>query len=415
MNLGRNNSGGFTISPFVILAGVGIIVGGFIIGMATPSVFPVQASSEAAQVDSLFRFMLVIGGAIFLLVQGMLVYSIIRFRRREGDDADGPTIHGNTTLELIWTVIPSIIVLFLVVYSYSVWVSIQEPKDDELVVEVVGQRYNWNFTYTDPLGRLDDLPTQTFSDPMLHTYVGRPMLLQMETRDVNHSFWVPTMRIKQDLIAGRTTTVRFTPTKEGRYRVVCTELCGGGHGAMYSYIQVYADEQAWLSTFVDRRVENILNPPADPILQGADKLASNVYPCSGCHILQDEEFGIDWAGVTGPTLENIGDTAGRRLAETGNANVAEYLVTSIRHPNDYLVPGFGAGVMPQFGPSPTQPDNWDPAGGAYYVGMSDESLLQVVAYLCTQTADGSNACGDDESARNDSIQAAVDLAREGFE
>lgn len=412
MNLeNKSNSLAGFLTPGVILAGVGIIVGGFVIGLATPAIFPIQASSEAEQIDQLFQWLLTIGGAIFLLVQGLLLYSVIRFRAKPGDTTDGPPIHGNVMLEFIWTAIPSLIVVFLVIYSYSVWVNIQAPKENELVVRAIGQRYNWSFTYTDPLNRLANLETQTFSDSVLHTYVGRPVLLEMETRDVNHAFWVPTMRIKQDLIAGRTTTVRFTPTEVGRYRVVCTELCGGGHGQMYTFIQVYENEEQFLTAFVDRRVEAILNPPDDPVLQGAALLAQNVYPCSGCHVLQDEENGIAWSGLTGPSMQLIGDTSVRRAQAAGNATVAEYLAESIRWPNDYIVPGFAAGLMPQFGPFAQQPADWSPSMGAYYFPMSDDSLYQILHYLCTRTEDGTNACGDDEESIDANIREAIALQR----
>lgn len=413
MNLGKSKSGAAgLINVWTIVAGVVIIIGGFLIGLVTPGILPVQASSEAAQVDELFRWLLTIGGAIFLLVEGLLLYSVIRFRRRPGDDSDGPPIHGNVTLELIWTGIPAIIVLFLVIYSYSVWVDIRAPKSDEMVVRAVGQRYNWAFTYTDPLNRLTNVEQQTFTDSVLHTYVGRPVLLEMETRDVNHAFWVPTMRIKQDLLAGRTTTIRFTPTREGRYRIVCTELCGGGHGAMYSFIEVHPDETSYLAAFIDPRVDLILNPPADPVLQGAALLAQNIYPCSGCHVLADEDNGIAWSGLTGPSLQAIGETAQRRAGASGQANAAEYIAHSIRHPNDYIVPGFAAGLMPQFGPFAQQPADWSASEGAYYYPMSDDDLVRIVSYLCTRTSTGENACGEDPVERDALIQEAVAVQRE---
>lgn len=412
MNLSKNKSGvAGLLTVWPLLAGVAIIIGGVVIGALTSSIFPVQASSEAEQVDTLFSWLLTIGGAIFLLVQGLLLYSVIRFRRKPGDEADGPPIHGNVTLELIWTAIPAIIVLFLVIYSYSVWVNIQSPKADELVVRAVGQRYNWTFSYSDPLNRLASVEQQTFNDSVLHTYVGRPVLLEMETRDVNHAFWVPTMRIKQDLLAGRTTTVRFTPTREGRYRIVCTELCGGGHGAMYSFIYVHANEEDWMSSFIDQRVDLILNPPADPILQGAALLSQNVYPCSGCHMLEDPENGIAWGGMTGPSLQTMGETALRRAQATGQPSAAHYIANSIRHPNDYIVAGFAAGLMPQFGPDAQQPADWSPSEGAYYAAMSDESLTQIVSYLCTRTSSGENACGEDQAARDQLIADAVAAQR----
>ncbi len=393
LSVGRGGLGSSTII-IIVIAAVAIIFGGYVISSFTPALLPVQASGEAEQVDALFRVLMFLGGIVFLLVQGLLVVTIIRYRRKPGDEGDGAHFSGNPTLEIVWTAIPAAIV-FLAIYSYSVYVNIREPKPDELHVDVLGARFAWTFTYEDPLGRLPEDGPQTFNDSVLHTYVGRPVVLSMRTNDVNHAFWVPTMRIKQDLLAGRTTSVRFTPTQAGRYRIVCTELCGGGHGAMFSYIQVYATEQEWMERFIDIRVDRILNPPTDPVEVGRAVLAEGKYPCAGCHKLDD----LGWAGITGPNLNGIADTAARRASTAGQASPEAYLANSIRHPNDYIAPGFQRNVMPLFGPTQDEPAEVD---GAYYVYMPDADLVGIVSYLCTQTATGTPTCGDTEM-----IEAAV--------
>lgn len=386
LSVGRGGLGSSTII-IIVVAAVAIILGGFVISSFTPSLLPVQASGEAEQVDALFRVLMFLGGIVFLLVQGLLVVTIVRYRRKPGDESDGAHFSGNPTLEIIWTAIPAVTIVFLAIYSYSVWVNIREPKADELHVDVLGARFAWTFTYEDPLGRLPEDGPQSFNDAVLHTYVGRPVVLSMRTSDVNHAFWVPTMRIKQDLLAGRTTDVRFTPTLAGRYRIVCTELCGGGHGAMFSYIQVYANEQEWMERFIDIRVDRILNPPTDPVVVGRSLLEEAKYACAGCHKLDD----LGWAGVTGPNLNGIADTAARRASTSGQASAEGYLANSIRHPNAYTVPGYQNNVMPQFSPLSEEPAQVD---GAYYVYMPDEDLVGIVSYLCTQSATGTPTCGD---------------------
>ncbi|GAB4515566.1 MAG: cytochrome c oxidase subunit II [Anaerolineae bacterium] len=397
MDLGRNNSNNNgVLLPVIGGVALVLIIGGFLIAQLTGSAFPVQASAESEQIDALFSVLLGIGGAVFLLVQGLLVYSVIRFRRREGDESDGPTIHGNVLLELIWTAIPAVIVLGLVIYSYIVWVDIREPKDNELVVQAVGQRYAWTFGYYEP--RLDcegdqvderlDCETRTvnpnINSNILHTYSGRPVRMVMNTTDVIHSFWVPTMRIKQDLLPGRTTEIRFTPTEPGEYRVVCTELCGAGHGQMYAAIIVHDSEETYLANFLDPAVESVVVPPADPVQLGGQLLASGTYPCSGCHVLQDEEFGISWNGNTGPSLEGLGDRAGNRVA---GQSAEEYIFVSLYDTDAYLVPGYG-NLMLQF-----QHD--DASAPAY---MPKEDAQAIVAYLCTQTTSGESACDLDNLA-----------------
>ncbi len=391
MNLSAKGGGSGFNPVLIILGGAIVLVGGYLISLLAPSLFPVAASAEAGPIDQLFQVMLFLGGVVFMLVEGLLIVSIVRFRARKGETGDGANFNGNITLEVIWTIIPAIVVVFITLYSYQVWVDIRAPKDDELLIEANGQRFVWSFTYTDPLDRLAELNTQTFSDNVLHTYVGRPVRLKMYTSDVNHAFWVPTMRIKQDLLAGRETEIGFTPTVAGRYRVVCAELCGSGHGGMFTYIQVYATEQEWLERFIDPKVDFIVNPPSDPVVLGQVTLQSGrdgrAYPCSGCHVLDE----LGWAGVTGPSLNGIADTADRRAQSNGLADAADYIAQSIRHPNAYAVPGFNLGVMPQFGGEETEPEAVD---GAYYMYMPTTDLINIVSYLCTQTATGDSACGD---------------------
>lgn len=386
----------------IAIIGVLLIVGGFIIGLLTPSLFPAQASAEAPLIDNLFHTMLIIGGAIFLLVQGLLVYSAIKFRAKPGDTSDGIHLHGNTTLEIIWTAIPAVIVTVLTILSWNVFNIMQAPKDDELVVHTTAARFNWAFAYDAPLSLVEaqgvdvanlNLPdnvkadiadgTLTIASTELHTYANRPVRMDMQSRDVIHAFWVPVFRVKQDVIPGRTTTVRFTPTlpndpsnAESWYPVKCTELCGAQHGAMVAYTVVHPDEasfNAWMS----ERMMGVLFPPPDPVERGFQLLSSNIYPCYTCHIDANlAEF--NWNGNVGPNLTAVGDRAvGARANATGLSGV-EYLTQSIHEPGAYLVPGYG-NLMPN-------------------LGISDCDTRAMVAYLCTQTASGEPACTIDTDA-----------------
>ena len=387
MDLGKGNntpqSNGALIGIVAVLTVV-LTVGGFIIAQFTPTLFPDQASAEGAQVDELFKVMLGIGGAIFLLVEGALIYSILRFRKRQGDESDGPTVHGNVTLEIIWTSIPAVIVFVLVIYSYQVWTDVRAPKDDELTVYAQGFRFGWAFEYEDP--RLAALEEETgedatgrFNTNELHVYVGQPVRMVMNTQDVIHAFWVPEMRIKQDLLPGRTTEIRFTPqmvdNREAseyplQYRVVCTELCGSGHGNMWASIFVHESEESYMG-WIDAEVDRILNPPEDPALQGFNVLNGGAYGCQSCHVLEEEREGesFAWEGITGPSLEGIADRAGERVP---GQTAEEYLFESIYDTDAHLVTGYQNLMNPfQF---------QDPSM-AYY--MPKEDSIQIVSFLCT--------------------------------
>lgn len=350
----------------LVIAGIFIIGGGFLISTVTPLIFPPEASAESSQIDNLFRIMLIIGGAIFLLVQGLLAYSVWRFRVRPGDTTDGINLHGNTTLEIVWTAIPAVIVFVLTILSFNVWQSIQAAKPNEMAVNVKGARFNWAFSYEVPDPR-DTTKMLTINATELHVYVNQPVVLRMQTQDVIHSFWVPAFRIKQDLIPGRTTEVRFTPTQANTYPIKCAELCGAAHGEMVSRVVVHPDEADYMAWF-NAALDQVLNPPADPVVRGRQILASNIYPCYTCHVESD----LGWTGNVGPSLNGIGDRAATSRANATGLTAYDYLYQSIHEPGAYLVPGFGP-LMPQ-------------------LGIPDCEVQAMVAYLCTQTASGTPAC-----------------------
>jgi cytochrome c oxidase subunit 2 len=375
-----------------VLAGVAVVllVGGFLIMSVLSRSVPPEASAEAVQTDGLLRVLLIIGGFIFLLVEGVLVYSIWRYRARPNETEDGINLHGNTTLEIVWTATPAVIVFLLTILSYQLFVNMETPKPNEMVVHVDARRFNWAFTYDvtpDQFPadvKVSDLPANiqdnlnkngkiSFTATELHTYVGRAMQLQMVPQDVIHAFWVPAFRLKQDVIPGRTTTVRFTPqdvpgaTYPASYPLRCAELCGAGHGMMTTSVIVHKDE-ADFRAWQDAEVKKAVFPPVDPVERGRAILASNVYPCYTCHVESD----LGWNGNVGPSLNGVGDrAAGIRAATTGQTP-EEYLYTAVHDPTAYLVPGYGP-LMPQ-------------------LNIPECEARSIVAYLCTQTASGTPSC-----------------------
>ena len=247
---------------------------------------PVQASEQAPLIDDLFNAMVTIGTALFIVVQGAIVYSMIRFRRRKGDDTDGLPIDGNLPLEALWTAIPAVIVVGLGLYSVVVFQEMggfspgghhghgtmvamapqpsvvdidpllaQAGPDGgidskvqvygfgassrgsgnppDLTVNVTGMQYAWIFRY----------PGTGIVDGELHVPVGQDVQLIIEALDVIHSFWVPQFRLKQDALPGEAAELRFVATREGTYPVVCAELCGAYHGAMRTQVIVHSVDE----------------------------------------------------------------------------------------------------------------------------------------------------------------------------
>ncbi len=380
-----------------------LFIGGYFIAEMTPWLMGPQASTQANVVDGLLYTMMYIGGMVFLLVQGLILWAVIFYRRRAGDNADGPNVHGNNALEFIWTLIPSIVVFVLTIYSYQVYIVSRAPQDNELIVDVIAQRYAFGFSY------YDEATETVVNDSVLRTYVEmdedgevlatRPVRLQMEANDVIHSMWIPSMRVKQDMLPGRSTELRFTPTLPGRYPVVCTELCGGGHGGMRAEILVYPSEESYMEWF-DTRVDCEVNPPEDPVVRGRQLLDNNAgWGCSGCHVLDD----LGWVGQVGPALNGIGDRATARAAAAGNEDGYVYLYESIENSGAYIVPGYPAGVMPQ----------WEVSWTA---SMTEDDIGAITSYLLTQgaaaTAPAAPACPTPEfddvmSAYNGTVEVAA--------
>lgn len=249
---------------------------------------PEQASEQAPIVDRFFNLMVTIGTALFLVVEGALLFALFRFRQRRGDTTDAPPIKGNLPLEVFWTAVPAIIVIALGIYSVEVFRDMggfepahhhmpmrsasasqvamvsqsnlsapliaeaapnqvkfgfgANPQNEgtaaDVEVNVTGLQFAWIFNY----------PDSGVTSGELHVPLGKQVQLNMVAQDVIHSFWVPQFRLKQDVMPGQESQLNFVATKTGTYPIVCTELCGSYHGAMRTQLIVHTPEEydAWL-------------------------------------------------------------------------------------------------------------------------------------------------------------------------
>ena len=217
--------------PIAKMLGVTIVMTAVISAVMLPISWDgQQASTAAPKIDQLLDVMIVLSSFVFSLVMVMLFYALWKFKAKPGDESDGEPIHGNTRLEVAWTVIPTIIVLFGAGYSWSVLNDIEEPAENPLRVDVFSQQYAWSFGYP---GK-----DNVWSEGELHVPLDRQVHFKMHAQDVIHSFWVPEWRIKKDNVPGITTTAIVTPDKLGAYQLICTELCGFGHSTMRAKVVV---------------------------------------------------------------------------------------------------------------------------------------------------------------------------------
>jgi cytochrome c oxidase subunit 2 len=231
--------------PLIRMFAIGAIVSaiGVAIGLSIDW-FPTEATSNADQIDTLYDVLIIVSVPIFVLVMTVAIYSVTRFRARPGDKSDGAPIHGNARLEVVWVLVPTIIVAVLAGYAWIVLDDVEAKKQDELLVDVYGQQFTWHFDYPNPGGGGKPVKGAT----QLWLPKDRPVYFRIHTQDVIHSFWVPQFRLKQDAVPGMTTHIRVTPDKVGTYQVVCTELCGLGHATMRQTVRVVPskDFQAWV-------------------------------------------------------------------------------------------------------------------------------------------------------------------------
>lgn len=187
--------------------------------------------SGMQRIDNVYIALLVASIPFFMIIVGMLAYMLVEFRAKPEDpiDKDGAPFHGSTRIEVIWTVIPTIVVLALGLYAWVVLDKVEAAKPNSMQINVVGQQFAWNYQYPEQ-------NIQTSGD--LVVPVDQPLYFEMTSADVIHSFYVPAARMKRDVADGFTTRIRFVPEKTGSFPIVCTELCGIGHSTMRSTLRV---------------------------------------------------------------------------------------------------------------------------------------------------------------------------------
>jgi cytochrome c oxidase subunit 2 len=323
----------------IVLTILNAIVSYFIVVLPIDQYLP-EAAAPAGDIDALFRFMSVIGNAIFVYVVGYLLYFCWVWRRRasDGPDAIGIQVHDNPTLELWWTIVPSILVIMIAIFSVRIWINLQNSLGDVLTMESIGHQFKYEFRYP-------RLKQSVYND--MHIPVGTPITLHVTSADVIHSFWVPEVRLKYDMVPGLVQTLRFTPERIGKYRIICTEFCGTNHGNMVAnlYIDSQQDFGRWLAAQFKAQGQGSgpLNLNAGQAAAGQQLFGEK---CSTCH-----SVGPFTQKIVGPGLGHLTTDPNYPNLVTGkpvNAeNIAWILVNGYQGPdNSQGKNGPSIGVMP---------------------------------------------------------------------
>jgi cytochrome c oxidase subunit II len=333
-------------------------------------ILPAVAAQPGEQIDALLRFMAASGTALFTFVLGYIIYFTIAFRARSTDapDAIGVQVHDNHVLEFWWTLVPTLFVVLLSILSVRIWYQIQiaQPANG-LVVESIGHQWFFSFRYPNVHGEVTN---------EMHLPVGQPVVLNVTSSDVIHSFWVPAFRLKADMVPGLINTIRFTPTRVGRYPIVCTEFCGTLHGMMdaevpdasgkpqgqFLVVDSPADFQKWYHGW---QVKNANVSDALPTTStGAISLAGGdvgagkalfAQKCSACHALAPFQ-----TRIVGPGLKGV-------LHDPSHPNLVDDKPATPANVADILQHGYTGSL----GTMPNQTAN----------GLTDKDIANLVAFL----------------------------------
>lgn len=248
---------------------------------------------------------------VFVLVEAALIYAIIRYRSRPGGPAPRAT-HGNTLLEISWTLAPAVILVLIAIPTIrTIWVVDNPPPGDALVVEAIGHQWWWEFRYP-------DLGVVTANE--MHVPVGQQVDVRLTSADVIHSFWIPRIGGKRDLIPGRENRIWFTVDSAGVYLGQCAEFCGLSHALMK--MELVADEPEDFEAWVE-------NQRADAVVSDSARFAEGIQAftqggCIACHAIR----GTIAQGVLGPDLTHVGSR--RRIGAGIMDNTPENLTRWIR-------------------------------------------------------------------------------------
>jgi cytochrome c oxidase subunit 2 len=315
-------------------------------GLSSAHLMPLAASAQAKPIDWMWNLELIFMSFFFAIIVAPMAYSLIVFRRKKGDTSDAEHMEGNTKLEIAWTIIPLFVVM---AFAYLGAVNLAETRrvdPEAMIVKVTGIQWSWNFEYPAADG-VSVVSTE------LHLPVGKQVLLQMTSKDVIHSFWVPEFRVKQDLVPGRITELRITPTLEGNYKVRCAELCGTSHAYMEKPVLIssQADFDIWMAEQVKLAEKAAATP------EGRGKALVDANGCVACHSINGAQgIAPTWFGLFGSEV---------RLTD-GTTVIADeaYITESIKAPQAKIVAGFETQLMPTY-------------------GFTDEQIADIVAYIKT--------------------------------
>lgn len=303
--------------------------------LADLPLFPVAASAQAGPIDALYWFLTVVSVVMTVVIFIAVGYFAYKYRRRVNVHAT--QIEGSTALELTWSIVPFLVMLIMFGWGAQLFFAAQQPPRDAMEVFVTGKQWMWKIQYPNGMKEINEL----------HVPIGQNVKLTMASEDVIHSFSIPAFRVRHDVVPGHYNSLWFTPTKEGRYRLFCTEYCGLSHAGMGGWVTVLGEREYanWLSG---------ADGGGSLADQGQKLFAQN--GCSTCHLNEQQGRCPVLKGLYNKPVQ----LAGNKTVIADDA----YLRESILEPNAKIVSGFEPNVMPNFKGQ-----------------LSEENVIQLISYI----------------------------------
>lgn len=267
-------------------------------------------SDFASDLAGLFIFITIIAAVVFAIVAAAMVYVLIRYRRRRGDSIPRQ-VHGNTKLEIAWTIVPALILIVVIVPTIELNFKYQAaPPEDSLVINVTANQWWWEFEYP-------EFGIVTANE--VHIPVGRTVTFNLGSADVIHSFWIPRLGGKRDVVPSRTNVIFLTATTPGNYGGQCAEFCGRSHANML--FRVIAEPEEAFARWAESEAGDSVVSDSEAARQGAELFGQS--QCVACHTVR----GTAAAGKIGPDLTHIGSrgTIAAGLIENNAENLAAWL------------------------------------------------------------------------------------------
>jgi cytochrome c oxidase subunit 2 len=283
-----------------------------------------KLASTFGHVDGLFYFTYAVCIFFFVLIVGVLLFSVVRYRRRTWDQPPASNTTHNTPLEVVWTVIPLIIVMVMFAWGYmgARDMTVAPLEASRNTIKATAKQWNWTFSYPNH-------PAQSFNEVWVE--VGKPVQFLLESTDVLHAFYLPAMRVKRDVIPGRYQTVWFEPTEVGEFHLFCAEYCGKDHSQMYARVHVVSAAEYGAHPW-DKWDDST---PAAAAKSGAS-LYSQI--CASCHSVNGSAgVGPTWKGLYVKNADGTIVGRQREVIENGARKTITvddaYIIESIRKPD----------------------------------------------------------------------------------